>query len=118
MREKLIELLETVISPKEVLCDGEVLVSTARVADHLIANGVTVQQLIPVTERLPKNDYGKHWKERRQYLVLLQNGTMRVARYGYKEYDWWIGSQDVVLHEKHYTGVTHWMPLPEPQKGE
>ena len=41
MREKLIELLETVVSPKELLCDGEVRVSTARVADHLIANGVT-----------------------------------------------------------------------------
>ena len=41
-REKLIELLESVVSPKELLCDGEVLVSTARVADHLIANGVMV----------------------------------------------------------------------------
>lgn len=45
-REKLIEILETVVSPKEVLCDGEVLVSTARVADHLIANGVTVGKLL------------------------------------------------------------------------
>lgn len=44
MREKLIELLETVASPMELLCDGEVLVSTSRVADHLIANGVTVQE--------------------------------------------------------------------------
>ena len=42
MREKLIELLETVVSPKEILCYGEVLVSTSRVADHLIANGVTI----------------------------------------------------------------------------
>ena len=40
MREKLIELLETVVSPNELLCCGEVLVSTSRVADHLIANNV------------------------------------------------------------------------------
>ena len=39
-REKLIELLETVVSPNELLCDGEVIVSTSRVADHLIANDV------------------------------------------------------------------------------
>ena len=40
MREKLIELLETVVSPNELLCYGEVLVSTSRVADHLIDNDV------------------------------------------------------------------------------
>jgi hypothetical protein len=63
MREKLIEILETVVSPKELLCDGEVLVSTARVADHLIANGVTFAEdnnvpskWIPVTERLPESE--------------------------------------------------------------
>ena len=64
-REKLIELLETVASPKELLCVGEVLVSTSRVADHLIANGVTVQKWIPVSE--PPKEKGcyltavKHW---------------------------------------------------------
>ena len=40
MREKLIELLETVVSPNELLCYGEVYVTTSRVADHLIANDV------------------------------------------------------------------------------
>ena len=40
MREKLIEVLETVVSPNELLCCGEVLVTTSRVADHLIANDV------------------------------------------------------------------------------
>ena len=73
---------------------------------------------IPVRERLPENDYGKHWKERQYYLVCLQNGMMRVAHYGYKEHDWWIDSHDCVLARKHYTEVTHWMHLPEPPKGE
>ena len=40
MREKLIEVLETVVSPNELLCYGEVLVTTSRVADHLIVNDV------------------------------------------------------------------------------
>ena len=54
IREKLIELLETVASPKDLLCDGEVIVSTSQVANHLIANGVTIQKGISVTERLPE----------------------------------------------------------------
>lgn len=64
MREKLIELLETVVSLNELLCSGEVLVSTSRVADHLIANGVTFatdtnvgSKWIPVAERLPEVQY-------------------------------------------------------------
>ena len=73
---------------------------------------------IPVSEGKPENDYGKHWKERKHYLVRLQNGTMRVARYGYKDYGWWIDSHDCVLAEIRHTGVTHWMPLPELPKGE
>ena len=125
MREKLIKILETVVSPKELLCDGEVLVSTARVADHLIANGVTFAEdnnvpskWIPVTERLPENDYGKHWKERKYYIVRLQGDRIRVARYGYKEYGWWVDSHDCVLSKDHFTEVTHWMESPEPPKGE
>ena len=73
---------------------------------------------IPVSERLPENDYGKHWKERPHYLVLIKNGLMRVATYGYKEYGWWIDSHNCVLKKEHYTEVTHWMPLPEPPKEE
>lgn len=87
-------------------------------ADYLLANGVTVQEWIPVTERLPKNDYEKPWWERQRYLVRLQGGSMRVATYGYKEADWWIDSHDCVLHVRHHTAVTHWMLAPTPPKGE
>jgi hypothetical protein len=71
---------------------------------------------IPVTERLPDNDYGKHWKERPHYLVCLANGTMRVVTFGFKEYGWWIDSHNCVLSKEHYTEVTHWMPLPDAPK--
>ena len=55
MREKLIDLLETVVSPNELLCYGEVLVTTSRVADHLIANDV-----VPVVHCRDCKQYNGH----------------------------------------------------------
>lgn len=101
----------------DLLCESEYM-DWDRKVEYLIANGVTVQKWIPVTERLPDNDYRKHWKERHYYLVRLQHGQMRVARYGYKKYDWWVDSHDCVLSKDHHTEVTHWMPLPQPPKGD
>ena len=99
------------------------------IADHLIANGVTFatdnnigDKWISVKERLPENDYGKHWKERKYYLVRYEpSGLMCVAHYGYKEYDWWIDGHDCVLSATNFKEVTHWMEinnLPQPPKGE
>jgi hypothetical protein len=116
MREKLIEILETVVSPKELLCDGEVLVSTARVADHLIANGVTFAEdnnvpskWIPVTERLP---------EASETILVYSDGYVEPGilhdMNGKQEF-WNIldgyASEEIL-------GVTHWMPLPQAPKGE
>lgn len=103
MREKLIEILETVVSPKELLCDGEVLVSTARVADHLIANGVTVQKWIPVTERLPEQGD--------VVLIYTKHEDIQVFQWD-DNYGGWVG--DRYNYSKRM--VTHWMPLPEPPK--
>jgi hypothetical protein len=108
MREKLIELLESTVSKEEVAAYGEVYVSTSRVADHLIANGVTIQKWIPVSERLPEI--------RERVLVYHDDGMIRFGiNYG--------GFADVVssiyLNHNHHTcfsKVTHWMPLPEPPK--
>lgn len=111
MREKLIELFFDYQRKYNSL-----VVSKDGLADHLISNGVTVQKWIPVTERLPENDYGKHWKERKYYIVRLQGDRIRVARYGYKEYEWWVDSHDCVLSKDHYTEVTHWMEAPQPPK--
>lgn len=75
------------------------------------------QEWISVDERLPENDYGKHWKERRYYLVMTEPcGLMRVARFGYKDFPWWIDSHDTVLTSANYNKVTHWMPLPDAPK--
>jgi hypothetical protein len=81
-----------------------------------------VGKWISVKERLPENDYGKHWKERKHYLVsLAPSGLMCVAHYGYKEYGWWIDGHDCVLSATNFKEVTHWMEinnLPQPPKGE
>ena len=80
--------------------------------DHLIANGVTVQKWIPVTERLPEKNG--------TYLVLWTNKAVSDAEYEstYKSFGYWI---DILLDTDEewiaYQHITHWMPLPEPPKG-
>ena len=95
-REKLIELLT------QVAVLGDYL-DMRKVADHLIANGVTIQKWIPVTERLPEIVA--------PYLVLSRAGNCSVQ---------WFH-----IHGENFKGffyaeepgkITHWMPLPEPPK--
>jgi hypothetical protein len=72
---------------------------------------------ISVEEKLPINDYEKHWKNRNHYLVFTQPcEIMFVATYGYKNNDWWCDMNNFVLDEKNWSTVTHWMPLPTPPK--
>ena len=93
MREKLIELL------REVQYLGGL---EEKIADHLIANGVTVQQWISVKDRLPEQN--------KDVLVYTITHDVRKAHcYGERS---WFG------HDGIWRCVTHWMPLPEPPKGE
>ncbi len=76
-------------------------------ADVLIANGVTVQKWIPVTERLPEEGeavivFG-YWHEKFQPLMCYLSPHRRG--------EWFT----TVAGQQVYT-VTHWMPLPEPPK--
>ena len=80
-------------------------------ADHLIANGVTVQEWISVDDRLPEPKH--EFDERNWYLVALSNGVVKELAYEFNNnsvfgYGW---------RETAYP-VTHWMPLPQPPKGE
>lgn len=108
-REKLIELCE-----KALNYDGtgrEIRFTGGDVTPCLIANGVTVQEWIPVTERLPDNSV--------KYIVVADSkyhSDMRV-----------VSAKSLMVEEfwgmpigyfAHGQQVTHWMPLPEPPKGE
>ena len=105
-REKLIELLacaedsllEQAVAwddeqKEEHIADGD---GYGFYADHLIANGVTVQKWIPVSERLPEKNNE----------VLVYDGKFVFSK----------SFLDVSYVSKY--GVTHWMPLPQPPKGE
>jgi hypothetical protein len=77
-------------------------------ANDLIANGVTVQKWIPVTERLPNN--------REDVLVVAfwhERWNVQWGWYAPNGKVWHIG----LMEETDYP-VSHWMPLPEPPKGE
>ena len=100
VREKLVELLDIIIQPgQKTLGD---------IADYLISNGVTVHEWIPVNEN-PK------WKG--CYIVTVNHWLdgKPVAREAYwNGCDWLSCDKKLELTPR----VTHWMPLPEPPKGE
>ena len=88
------------------------------VADHLIANGVTVQEWISVKDRLPETDG--------IYIVCdcRLNGNQWIHTDGFRK----ASSSWCELHGMYYDDVygryseqdkfTHWMPMPNPPKGE
>lgn len=108
MREKLVELIAGTKYGKDLSTTVGANFQRSfieRIADHLIANGVTVQRWIPVGERLPevegsylvcsKTDkvYRAHWYPEKKY----HEGYTRKAKWS-------------------HPNVTHWMPLPDAPK--
>ena len=100
VREKLVEILRKPIFPHELVDPIEA------VADYLLDSGVTVQEWISVTERLP-NCSGK-------YLVCTNRENVYQTKfYSYPEETgghW--GQKD------RGKSITHWCRLPQPPKGE
>ena len=111
-REKLIELI---CKSKSMVCDaptGECS-KCQKLSDHLIANGVTVQKWIPVAERLPDKNG--------EYLCRWVNKSVSDAEYEstYGSFGYWFNFwEDEYKDWISYEGITHWMPLPDPPKGE
>ena len=111
-REKLIELLDGVQDYgfcRSTVEEPQCRVINSIIADNLIANGVTVQKWIPVSERLPREGeevlvFG-YWHEKFQPLMCYLSP--------HRKGEWFT----TVAGQQVYT-VTHWMPLPEPPKGE
>ena len=108
VREKLIDLLtgHSIDTQQDV----------EYVADHLIRNGVTVQEWISVKDRLPDN------KEHDWVLaqVVEDNGYMhipRVMEYRQLKNDWFEETYGWLSEHNGVFTVTHWMPLPQPPKG-
>lgn len=124
VREKLLELLSRVQDngQKTTREAHSITVCVKRnedIADHLIANGATVQEWIPVTDRLPE--------EGGLYITFgctavpvrwLHNFDKDIGKFG----SWWNYEPDGKEHPRYRFieagNVTHWMPLPTPPKGE
>ena len=101
VREKLIEILRKPIFPHELVDPIEA------VADYLLDSGVTVQEWISVDERLQeeKVDCIVHYK----HAYCNNDGYLAI---GFCFYDGEKFRIDLAYK------VTHWMPMPDPPKGE
>ena len=77
------------------------------IADGLIAHGVTVQEWISVDDRLPEDD-----SDVLAYLQIDQEGRIYPANYA--KGVWF----DCIFNTPATGTTTHWMPLPQPPKGE
>lgn len=99
-REKLIDLFNSFYGADPMYYGVE----ADALADHLIANGVTVQRWIPVTERLPEKE-GRYLCVKR----IGKSGAVYVTMMNGDSYGF---SMEHIYTDE----VTHWMPLPEPPK--
>lgn len=98
VRVKLIDLLDRFVDDDWY--------SNEEIADKLIERGVTVQEWISVNDRLPEKNLD---------VFALSNkngGHIFVGYRGYISGDWMENGS------LHIGDVTHWIPLPEPPKGE
>ena len=98
VREKLVEILRKPIFPHELVDQTEA------VADYLLDNGVTVQEWIPVDERLPDDN---------DRVIAFRPNESETSAYKYCVMWGW----SVKASLKH-RGITHWMDMPHPPKGE
>ena len=112
VREKLVGLLDRFVYD-DWYSNGEI-------AEKLIANGVTVQEWISVDDRLPIEEAKAHeqeWPgEYCEFLVMIEKGSLPTTLYYDLEENEWFRINTALERETYE--VTHWMPLPQPPKGE
>ena len=89
-------------------CDN---VDALAIADHLINNGVTVQDWVSVDDRLPE-----YSNDGFADAVLVTDGF--VQHMAYFVGGEWRFAESGEIKEPMWYRITHWMPLPQPPKGE
>ena len=121
--EKLVEILKQEPFDGKVLDEWWLEEKIKRIADHLISNGVTVQEWISVDDKLPevvsiqKGYRSTVKKSIRVLCVCVQKSGKTMVKEGYCE--WYNDYQEPrwkipgTIDE-----VTHWQYLPQPPKGE
>ena len=110
VREKLVELLReapyNIFGNKLGNCYFDSCLEL--IADHLIANGVTVQEWISVKDMLPDAGGYVVCIAKRNPFSRFMPMVARIEKNG------WVNP----ITEQYILEVTHWMPLPQPPKGE
>lgn len=106
VREKLIELFYD----NNVICDQKIEGLADDVMD-IISNVVTVQEWISVKDRLPE-----YSNDGFADAVLVTDGF--VQHMAYFVGGEWRFAESGEIKEPMWYRITHWMPLPEPPKGE
>ncbi len=108
VREKLVGLIAQ--SRVTITSDSACINGSEYIADRLIANGVTVQEWISVKDKLP-ND--------REWVLVWHTGYATPKKAKYKDDFSPHLSVFLIDGDNGNKGeVTHWMPLPQPPKGE
>ena len=109
VREKLVELLTETPGIGWSPSAREIIV------DHLIARGVTVQEWISVKDRLPQ-EKGEICKN---VILFMDDGLVTV---GWLNEDrgsaYMLDTRNDFISKVPMLRCTHWMPLPQPLKGE
>ena len=103
VREKLVDILD------QFVCDD--WYSNDDIAEKLIANGVTVQEWISVKDRLPE-----YSNDGFADAVLVTDGFVQHMAY-FVGGEWRFAESGEIKEPMRYR-ITHWMPLPNPPKGE
>ena len=76
--------------------------TSEEIADNLLENGVTVQEWFSVEDRLPKDD--------EIVTICTEKGFVYAGEL--------IGDTWFLDNDSWTENVTHWMPMPQPPKGE
>ena len=105
VKEKLVELLDNAIIDSD---DNYGFPNTNQVADHLISDGVTVQEWISVDDELPEVGGYVVCIAKRNPFSRFMPMVARIEKNG------WVNP----MTEQYISEVTHWMPMPEPPKGD
>ena len=101
-------------------CTSCEVCNDADIVDHLIANGVSLLEWIPVKKRLPQDDlpFGSLCEI---VQVLLEDGTVTVGWCNRGLKCWYympIQATHFVGHGYDQSPVVAWQPLAQPPKGE
>ena len=104
VRGKLVEILEKSF---EKQYEKRGLLTAPHTVKDLIDNGVTVQEWIPVTDRLPEVGGYVVCIAKRNPFSRFMPMVARIEKNG------WVNP----ITEQYISEVTHWMPIPQPPKG-